>query len=664
MQIERLVLYSHSGDTRVLEFRPGALNVITGESGTGKSALINILRYCLGSGALGVPVGPISRSVAWYALVVAIGPTRLLLGRPTPDAASETSAALVLVEPSDLPRFSDLVPNTTRWDMREYLAGLLGIEENLHVPNIGQTRAPLAAGFVHTLYYCFQAQGEVANPSILFHRQNEDWQTQTIRDTLPYFLGVQGLQDLLQRRRLAQERRALRAIEQQLERARSLTIQELDRAAGLLAEARDAGLVEIEIAADLDARGRRQVLAGLINTPPQPSTSVDIGGQFELARTELAERRDRAREIVDELQGLESFSEVVSGVWTELGEQRGRLISIGLVPVEGVDVDCPVCGTRLTAESDGDHAAVTTELERVSRRLGLAARDRPRIERARSQLLEERNAIKARIEELQRNIDALVDTNELIARERQRINVQSYVRGKIAEYLSGVVELDDSELDQLERNAEQLRTSVAGLEELLDPSALRSRVESAIALISREITEIAGSLGLEHSSLSVRLDPHRLTVVADTQDGPAHMDAGEIGSGFNWVGYHLAVYLALHRYFIHHDRPVPRFVVIDQPSQAFFPPDHPSSDLDALDDTDRAQTLELYSLMYREVDRQAGALQLIVLDHADFDEAWFQDSVVERWRGGHALIPRSWFDDTDVEDLEEQHSDDPGDVES
>jgi hypothetical protein len=125
------------------------------------------------------------------------------------------------------------------------------------------------------------------------------------------------------------------------------------------------------------------------------------------------------------------------------------------------------------------------------------------------------------------------------------------------------------------------------------------------------------------------------------------MDKGEIGSGFNWVGYHLAVYLALHRFFVEHDRPVPRFVLIDQPSQAFFPPDHPAGDLDELDDTDRAQTLELYDLMHREVTRHQGALQLIVLDHADFEEAWFQESIVERWRGGQALIPTTWFNEAD-----------------
>jgi Protein of unknown function (DUF3732) len=137
-------------------------------------------------------------------------------------------------------------------------------------------------------------------------------------------------------------------------------------------------------------------------------------------------------------------------------------------------------------------------------------------------------------------------------------------------------------------------------------------------------------------------------VVADTAAGPAYLDAGHIGSGLNWVGYHLAVYLALQRFFIEASRPVPRFILIDQPSQAFFPQDRQSGgDLEELSDTDRQHTKDLYRLMYDEVAHHDGALQLIVLDHADFADQWFQDSVVQRWRDGAALIPADWLDVSD-----------------
>jgi hypothetical protein len=37
-------------------------------------------------------------------------------------------------------------------------------------------------------------------------------------------------------------------------------------------------------------------------------------------------------------------------------------------------------------------------------------------------------------------------------------------------------------------------------------------------------------------------------------------------------------------------------------------------------------------------------LQIIIMDHADLKQEWFQDRIVERWRGGKKLVPLSWLD--------------------
>jgi hypothetical protein len=122
------------------------------------------------------------------------------------------------------------------------------------------------------------------------------------------------------------------------------------------------------------------------------------------------------------------------------------------------------------------------------------------------------------------------------------------------------------------------------------------------------------------------------------------MDAGAIGSGMSWVGYHLTTYLALQSYFIEANRPVPRFVVLDQPSQAFFPRDREiGGDLAELSDADRDNTRKLYKMMFDIVTELQGQLQIVAFDHADFSDDWFQESIIETWRDGVALIPREWY---------------------
>ena len=46
MRLLSLVLFDHQGRSRVINFQRG-LNVITGSSATGKSALLEMVEYCL-----------------------------------------------------------------------------------------------------------------------------------------------------------------------------------------------------------------------------------------------------------------------------------------------------------------------------------------------------------------------------------------------------------------------------------------------------------------------------------------------------------------------------------------------------------------------------------------------------------------------------------------
>jgi len=48
-QIQKIILYSNAGRTQVLPFRTNSVNIITGASKTGKSALITHRRLLFGT---------------------------------------------------------------------------------------------------------------------------------------------------------------------------------------------------------------------------------------------------------------------------------------------------------------------------------------------------------------------------------------------------------------------------------------------------------------------------------------------------------------------------------------------------------------------------------------------------------------------------------------
>lgn len=70
MQIKSLIFYNNQGDKRILTFKIGKVNIITGESKTGKTAIIDVVNYCLGSENCNISEGVIRQSVEWFAILL------------------------------------------------------------------------------------------------------------------------------------------------------------------------------------------------------------------------------------------------------------------------------------------------------------------------------------------------------------------------------------------------------------------------------------------------------------------------------------------------------------------------------------------------------------------------------------------------------------------
>ncbi|MEJ7706167.1 MAG: DUF3732 domain-containing protein [Nocardioidaceae bacterium] len=197
-------------------------------------------------------------------------------------------------------------------------------------------------------------------------------------------------------------------------------------------------------------------------------------------------------------------------------------------------------------------------------------------------------------------------------------------------------------MEVVRQQLEQIRSTVAALESELDDDSRREQLTSRLVAVGRDIRSYAERLELEHSAEDVRLDLARLTVVADTDTGPAPLT--RIGSAKNWVGYHLATHLALHRYFTRQERPVPRFLMLDQPTQAHYPSENDNESGLPEEDADRIAVRAMFELMRDVVAELAPDFQVIVCDHADLPEPWFEQAVRERWRHGVKLIPTDWLE--------------------
>jgi hypothetical protein len=257
-------------------------------------------------------------------------------------------------------------------------------------------------------------------------------------------------------------------------------------------------------------------------------------------------------------------------------------------------------------------------------------------------------SLESKVEEAKQAVNENRVSMSAIAKQRDRISAmretssrQAHVLGRISLYLESVPEVS-SEPNALLAKAQRLRAEIAVLEEALGKDTMDDRLASAVSRISWKLTKWAEQLGLEHSDSPVRFDSKALTIVADTVP-PTTMD--EMGSGSNFAGYHVAFHLALHHHFSKNRRPVLRFLFLDQPSEVYFPADRDAVKLQGGKDEERDAVIQMFQVIWSAVAELQGDFQVVIAEHADLDEGWFQDSIAERWRQGKALIPMEWLGD-------------------
>ena len=66
MQIIEMVLYGYNGKVRKLPFSIGSVNIITGRSKSGKTAVGDIIDYCLGGNSCNIADGVVRETVSWW----------------------------------------------------------------------------------------------------------------------------------------------------------------------------------------------------------------------------------------------------------------------------------------------------------------------------------------------------------------------------------------------------------------------------------------------------------------------------------------------------------------------------------------------------------------------------------------------------------------------
>lgn len=356
--------------------------------------------------------------------------------------------------------------------------------------------------------------------------------------------------------------------------------------------------------------------------------------------------RQQLQSVHDEIKSTENYTIQTQGYAGEAIQQQLRLQALGIPDSNVEEIDtCPVCSSYIS-ESIPSVTAIRRSLQSLENNVRIVQNKQPKLQAHLDELAERQEQIKIELSQTEAAVSAIITEQEATQNIRDTSARIACVVGRISLFLENVRIIDENV--KIREQIEYQKRIVSSLEATLDDDELEERQTSILALINQQMGEWAQRLQLEHSGYPYQLDLKRLTVVADRPERPIPMF--RMGGGENWLGCHIIVLLSLHKHFVTQKRPIPHFIILDQPTQVYFPSSDVYKATQGLNQQELVEAdadivaVERMFILFDLCTELEPNFQIIVLEHANLNNERFQTALVEPpWNHERALIPDDWL---------------------
>lgn len=676
LKIISVILYPKSPDLspRFLTFKEDKVNVITGYSQRGKSAIISIIDYCLGSSECNIPIDLIRNSVDKFAIYINLNGEKIFLARDSPSSEALSTDTMYFYNFNEKGEKKELRTNEWKKNAEEYkqnkdfvkkylsrVAGFQNISEKEESSN--GFDGPLS--FRDTSAFQFQPQNIIANSTTIFYNTDSFKHLRRLQLLFPLALGYKSYEIIAKEREIEliekEEREKVKKYEDlklQYENWQSDVYEHYSKAISL-------GLTSSDIS--IKSSKVEQIVDELTVVCYNVKNNNFIRENSSLRHSELLEKLDSDRIIqlreLDllklSLNKLEKFDNSKNAYLNDVViELDNRLRPVDwFLKQKGTDV-CPFCDSKSDKAIDEllklkDDKTKNETVIQDSKFMSYS------FEAEKIQLKRDISKIEKIIISLDNNIRILVNENKEYYQRYQ--NIYEFI-GKIENVLENLRKIAPSgeyltELGKIQSNLSSKRSALYLLKKKFDR-------EYSLNKLSDTIGDYVKMLPIGNKEYSrVILDPENTVGIKIQNTNTKNINfLSKIGSGANHMCYHLATLFGLHEFFLKLPREgkinyIPSFLVLDQPSQVYYPEDF--KEINSKDPEKQkkvSEDIENTKLIFKACSdfmvKTEFQTQIIILEHAP--KSTWKDvehiHLVAEWRGKgtsdsafDALIQKDWL---------------------
>ncbi|WP_046078776.1 DUF3732 domain-containing protein [Halomonas sp. HG01] len=561
-----------SGKKHPVFLKPG-LNVITGKSSTGKSALIEIFDYCFASSEYTVPKGVITEVALIYYVCLSIEKRTVVLARSTRSPAKgffkELESYSKNLVSHDFFDSGHYIPIAA---FKKHVTGLFldldDVDESINAKQMRGKKAstPSIRSFVS---FMLQHQNLVANKHALFYRFDEKEKRDQVIEHSKVFLGLVDQDYFLlsqEKEQVSTElRRALREndVSERVKEAQKRKVEPM------LTQLYLAMGVENNFSITLDEVLRHPNSA--MDRIEQSISFEDINLQSNAIANKFNELNMDLASKTSQLRSLQRKANSIKKSISDEKELSERMSEIS--PQDSVDIAYSVCPFCHTSHEQLKESAINLKkaIDKISNNAQHASPLRAKLQSSLSEVKQSISDLMVEISKLQEQIQSLEDSEEELA-DRKSLQ-ENFLKTKYRLFVT-LETLGTTDDSSLEEKITELRGSLADIDRKLAKYDYNQGMRKANRAVNKHMREIGRNFDFEDSyqPINLKFSFETFDLYHEAPDGDK-IFLRSMGSGANWLYSHLTLFLALHKYFASLGKKcsIPSILFIDQPTQVYFP---------------------------------------------------------------------------------------------
>lgn len=611
--INKIVLWLKNGKVRELEFKPNKVNLITGGSHTGKSAIIEIVDYCLFSSKSRISESMINENVLWYGINISVNDKHYTIARQS----------LLKGKVSDNYYFSSfgeiplvVVPNNSKNAIKSILETEFKIDRDAKFPTSYGSNYIKAGTKISLRYFLMfnTISGNIIenDEGVFFDKQNDIRYKEALPRIFDLALGIETVENILKIEKKAELENELDKVIRKnnaiISKASDFDKERIE----ILQKAKEHNVIREDANYDDVIAELNKAIKGFENQPTSNSERETLESSFYSTQRKI--------------RNLKQFS-------SEYTKYKSSIKNLhdSLKPIEFLrEKDSEIIKTSIF---DQIVTSYTKDLTKIRK----SFIDNTPID----------IQVNDNIKHLENNLEIIKSKLELLPRENKSFENDKEKYFFLGQMKSKLEIFSADSLSMSTSYEEKIKALQIAIADLIVANTEEKR-ELTIKLIEEIISEYMSKSGealANYSAYHPVFDYKNKTLLLRR---PKTSYIENVGSSSNHMFLHLFFSLAMHEVIFQNHSPfVAPFLIIDQPSRPYYgtngerKTDDPKSD-----DYKIKKAFELLDSFIETRKKNNGNFQMIVLEHIPIETVSDLKNIyiVDEFFDGNALIPKSYIE--------------------